>query len=524
MKTIKYTLFATLALILLGACGRFGDVNTDPNNPSTRDTRYLFSRAMQGVTFPVYISAPAPSVNMYDPFSQLYTHYFAEAKNVQYTQFGIKDFNMTAYYTTFLKNLKNIREMNLDKELANSETVLGMGSNNIQLGVAMTLEAFYYMHMTDIVGMLYLDEALLGDEGNFTPKFDTQEHIYEALDKKLNEAYALLSQGGSIDGYFDILYGGNIENWKKLNASIRMMMAIKLSDVAPEVGKARFAKAYADGGITTNDANLCYQYTLENDNMNPVYSNYYVDARKDFYPSATLVDKFVELKDARVYTYAAPTATYKLFAVPFGTPRAEIGEYTGKVCELHPFITAKNSKITIISATRMLLIEAEAAVRGWIAADAEALYNKAIVLSYNNKRVNEAVDLLKAEKTQAGISAFDKMQGEYQLLVDPNEYLAQDAIKLQGSQQEKINKIALQRWLSGFNENGIEAWSDWRRLNYPKLGVGEAGKLNASHIPYRRYYYLNDYEVNRDNYDAAIKLQGPDNFDTRLWWDVADND
>ncbi len=511
-------------LVLLSACGKFGDINVDPNHPSTKDTRYLFTRAMQGVTFPVYSSAPAPSVNVYDPFSQLYTHYFAEAKNVQYTQFGIKDFNMSAYYTTFLKNLKAIREMNLDKDLKSSENVVGMGSNNIQLGVAMTLEAFYYMHMSDIVGMLYLDEALLGDEGNFTPKFETQEHIYEALDAKLVEAYALLSQGGDLNSYFDILYGGNVDNWKMLNASLRMMMAIKLSDVAPEVGKARFVAAYRDGGIVSNDANLCYQYTLENDNMNPIYSNYYVDKRKDFYPSASLVDKFVELKDPRVYTYAAPTAALELFAVPFGTPRGQIGEYTGKVSELHPFITAKDSKISVVSATHILLIEAEAAVRGWISADPVALYGQAIEQSFDNKRVSEAIDMLKADKTKDGSNAYDVLQGKYQLVATYSEYLSQDAVMLKGSSDEMIKQIALQRWLSGFNENGIEAWSDWRRLNYPKLDVGEAGRINVSHIPYRRQYYLNDYEPNKEHYDAAIKLQGPDNFDTRVWWDVADND
>lgn len=517
MKRIKYTLLVIASLLLLNGCGKFGDINVDPNNPSTKDTRYLFSRAMQGVTFVVYTSSPAPEVDMYDPFSQLYPHYFAEAKNVQYTQFGIKDFNLSTYYTIFLKNLKIIRQMNTDEATKNTEVVLSMGDNNIQLGIAMTLEAFYYMHMADIVGMIYYDEALLGDDGNFMPKFDTQEHIYTELDKKLTEAYALLGQGGQVNGYYDILYGGNLAKWQKLNASIRMLMAIKLSDIAPEVGKARFAKAYADGGIVTNADNLCYQYTLEDVNMNPVYDNYYVSKRKDFYPSATLVNKFIELKDPRVYTYAKPTAGGELFAVPFGTPRAEIGNYTGKVSELHPFITQKDAKISIISATRMLLVEAEAAVRGWITADAEALYNQAITLSFENKQVAAAIDQLTASEEFAGL------QEKYALTTTAADYLAQGAIKLQGSTEEKINKIALQRWLSGFNENGIEAWSDWRRLDYPKLEVGEAGKINVSHIPYRRFYYLNDYEANMENYNAAISAQGADNFDTRLWWDVADN-
>lgn len=45
-----------------------------------------------------------------------------------------------------------------------------------------------------------------------------------------------------------------------------------------------------------------------------------------------------------------------------------------------------------------------------------------------------------------------------------DEYLAQEAVAYTGTDADKINKIALQRWISGFMADGFEAWSDWRRL------------------------------------------------------------
>lgn len=86
----------------------------------------------------------------------------------------------------------------------------------------------------------------------------------------------------------------------------------------------------------------------------------------------------------------------------------------------------------------------------------------------------------------------------------------------------KIEKIAMQRWLANFMQDGFEAWSDWRRLNVPKLKPGPGS--TAPHIPYRKVYDTPDFNSNKDNYDAAIALQGPDTDDTRVWWDVAPND
>ena len=79
----------------------------------------------------------------------------------------------------------------------------------------------------------------------------------------------------------------------------------------------------------------------------------------------------------------------------------------------------------------------------------------------------------------------------------------------------------MQRWLANFMQNGFEAWSDWRRLNVPKLKVGPNALVD--HIPYRMTYSAPDYNTNMDNYNAAVAEQGPDNIETRVWWDVAPN-
>lgn len=475
---------ALAGLITFTGCGDFGDINVDPNNPSKADTRYLFAYACKKV--PLFTM-----VGTYDPWNQLYPQYLAERQNIQYSGYAMTDFNTGSYYYETIRNLNDVISLNTDEATDTEPGVSQLGSSNNQIAASRTLRAFVYMHLTDILGMIPYSEALKGDEGSFNPKYDTQEFIYQDLDRDLSEAFAQFDESGSLDSSFDILYNGNIARWKKLNASVRMMMAIKLTDVDPASGKARFAKAYADGGMTDNADRLEYKYLAEDANQNPLYANI-VLGRRDFAPSKTILDQLLAYNDPRVEAYADPNSAGEYAGVPFGITQTEITEY--KDCAtFDPRYYQQNSPMVVISPSHILLIEAEAALRGWIEADAETLY-------------------------KAGIAASFK---QYDLDLETEAYYAQPAIAFTGSDQEKIEKIAMQRWLGNYMQDGVEAWSDWRRLNVPRLKPGSAATV--THIPYRRHYYPDDYTTNMANYNAAIAIQGADNFDTRVWWDVADN-
>lgn len=486
MKKIKLLVCALLGLLTFNGCSDFDDINVDPNNPSKPETRFMFTHACKRVvTF---------SLNgTYNPWTQLFPQYLAERQNIQYSNYSITDFNVGPYYYENINNLETIIRLNEDEETRNESYVVQLGSVNNQIAACRTLRAFYYMHMTDIMGMLPYSEALKGNEEIFTPKYDTQEFIYEDLEKELCEAYAQFEESGSLNKEYDILYSGNIANWKKLNASLRMMMAIKLSDVAPEIGKARFAKAYADGGMVDNSERLEYKYLLETDNQNPLYDNIIVSGRRDFAPSKTILDQLIAYNDPRLAAYAVPNSVGEYAGVPFGILQTDIVNYTDQA-DFNENYYQQNSPIVVISPSHILLIEAEAAVRGWINANAEELYKAGIKASFDQHGLGDQLDT----------------------------YCAQADIAFTGSNAQKIEKIAMQRWLANYMQDGVEAWSDWRRLNVPNLKPGASATI--THVPYRRVYYPDDYNTNKDNYQAAINAQGPDDFDTRVWWDVKDND
>ena len=357
-----------------------------------------------------------------------------------------------------------------------------------------------------------ISEAFLGaKEDNWKPKYDTQQEVYTILDNTLKEAYSQFDMNGSLNGSADVLYGGDIAKWKKFNASLRMLMAIKLCDVDPNTGKTRFAAAYADGGMT--DVEDSFNFTYDDLNWNMMYywcNPNYAGAGFCWVPNMFIVDQMKEFEDPRMFKYfdiegyrgtrdpeIFPRDQYTSFyGVPFGmVDNAAVNVWVDCCASINSKMIAMDATIPVIPTARVLLTEAEAAYRGWINADAKTLY-------------------------EAGIkSSFDWWDAD-----GADKYIASPKIAYNSS--NGLEQIALQRWIAGYLADGIEAWSDWRRLDIPHLPVGP-GAIDAGNdsYPYRLAFSASQGpRYNTENYEAALKdISGPDNSMSRVWWDVADN-
>lgn len=509
MKTIKNILLtAIMAVTLLSSCD-FGDINKSPNSPSTAFTSYLFTYSCKYIPWFVL----GDTTNGYDPWQQEWPGYLSESKNNQYGPLSctITYSRGSSIYLYALKNLDLIIKMNEDEAQKNETNVTAFGTTANQIAVAKTLSAFYYMTLTDINGPIVLSQAFKGaSEDNWKPEYDTQETVYKTLDEMLTAAYAQFDESGYLNANADIIYGGDIAKWKKLNASIRMLLAIKLSDVAPETGKARFAAAYKDGGLATPADD--FSYTFDDLNWNNLYywvSPDYAGAGFTQVPNMFIVEEMKKLKDNRMFKYfdiegykgardesIFPRDQYTSFyGIPFGLEdNNAVAAWKDCCCSVNSSLIGMSATIPVIPAARVLLTEAEAAQRGWISADPEELYKAGVKASFD----------------QWGAKGAD-------------EYLKQPEVAFNNT----IERIAIQRWIASYMSDGVEAWSDWRRLDVPYLPVGP-GAITAgnTHYPYRLGYSA-DYDVqyNKENLEKAITTLygGKDDVNSRVWWDVADN-
>lgn len=502
MLTIKKISLGLVLGLALGSCGDFDNINIDPNTSTKLDARFLLLRSEMGASAVMYNG-------LYNPWEQIMPGYFSENSNAQATLLQQNYSSSKDYYRLYIANLEHVLRLAKAKD----PSAHRLGNLNNQIAIAETLRAFFYMHITDVFGKVPYTDALQGAQGNFEPKYDEQELIYDDLEKRLTEAYKLFATDGSVSATYDIIYRGNIAKWKKLNASIRMMMAIKLSDVAPEKGKARFAQAYADGGLQTNADNMNRPYLTEDASANLMYKNYVIDNRRNFAPSQIIINHLLELNDPRVSTIADLSKSNDYRGFTFGISRAGANAESGKMSLMHPRLYAQDAPAELVTATHIKLIEAEAALRGWITADYKVLYNEAIKLAWLNNGITDTYTL------PAGLVATQADKLKPMIKVD--SYLAQPEVALTGDKASDLNKIALQRWINNFNRDGIEAWSDWRRLEVPAdVKPGPGAQLNK--MPQRRLYDPDDYGASRTQYEIAVKNQ-PDLVTTRVWWDVKDN-
>jgi hypothetical protein len=472
-------------LTALNKCADFGDINYNPNSPSQSDTRFLFLFAERYVRF-------FQMTGTYDPFTLIYAQYLAERTNIQYTNFNLTTFALTDYYRYPLKNLNEIIRLNEDESTKGASSVLGLClDNDTQIAMARTLKAYIYMHLTDVVGMIPYSEAIKAKEGNYTPKYDDQQAIYHDLIKELEEAYGQFDEGALFgDGRnYDIFYESNVANWKRFNASIRMQASIKLFKNDEVTGKTAFAKAYNDGFIKENSQSFKYAYKDDGDNNHPLYEN--MIGRVDFYPSGTIMNMLQDYNDPRIGAYADKNMYGTYYGMPFGLTKEDAAQVNGDtVSWINSKYYQKDAIVMLITPSIMYFAAAEAAERGWITDAAEDLYKKGIEKAFE----------------QHGFTTSDY-----------TTYYAQPTIQYAGTKEQKIAKIATQKWIASYMQDSFEAWSDWRRLGVPDLRVGPSS-TTIDHVPYRRIYDSGDYNANKANYDAAIAAQGADNRSTKVWW------
>ncbi len=509
MKNRIYILIAGAILMAGSACNKFAsDINVDPNQPTKQSNAELLTYAimrMPGVIDPT----PGATSTGIEASGMLYVQYWAEKPYTDDSRYLNVNFNFYGFYSDGLANLQAI---------LNAKTFnVNEGSVANQKAVARILKAFYFWNITDRWGDVPYFEALKG-KNNFTPKYDSQKDIYYDLMKELKEAAAQIDNGNPVTG--DILYSGNMDNWRRFANSLRMLMALRLSKADPAKGKQEFTDALNGGVFTSNNQNAVYVHLTDANNQNYWYYVTLVQNRKWFWTSKTLVDYMKPLKDPRLKTFADTTANGNYNGLPYGLDDNAVGLIpSSSISFIGEHVRTQNAPTYITTYAQVLLAIAEADKLGWLPggdADAAARYNAAIEASlrqwnrityrgYNDNKNNQV------EKTP----------------YDPNDagdttglaaYMAMPDVAYQPG--NALKQIGYQRWVHLYM-NGYEAWAEWRRTNYPALSP--APDNNNTPIPRRQAYPTKEPNINTANYKAAIAAQpglnGKDDLNGRVWWD-----
>ncbi|WBL21875.1 SusD/RagB family nutrient-binding outer membrane lipoprotein [Zunongwangia sp. HRR-M8] len=480
----KYKIRKTL--ILLGIIGLiiqscdtvdFADTNIDPDATSEPVSNGLLTYAEK------YIGNLVT-----DELPELWIQHISEITYTETSRYGTRNYDIDTYYTNPLDNLNLIIELNSNEETIESQANYGATVN--QLAVAKLLRAYIYQNLTDRWGMLPYSEALKGLE-NTTPVFDSQEQIYDNLFTEIDESLQLIDpslQGPTGDQMFE----GNMDRWILFGNTMKLVMALRLSNVYPEAGgyaATKFQEAINAGVIGSVNENLEYPFLTDDNNDSPWQDAF--QTREDYAVSDTFIDALLEDEDPRIDEYAEYTDASvaddnpKYVGMPYGLTTSEA------VADNYSFIKSEiiydgDFPGIIYTYAQVLFSYAEAVKLGWISGDANQFYEDAIQASFDQWNASGASDYI-------------------------------DSVSLNNDDKIAMQQIAYEKWKALYMQ-GWESWFEWRRTGYPQL-TPAAQPLTGTDIPVRQGYDLDWSSSNTVNYDAAIDEQGPDDLSTYVWWD-----
>ena len=497
-KLLHIKLF--IVLLIMGAgCTKFSDdININPNLPTKTSNAQLLTSAINGI--PPVIEAPT---------GLLYAQHWSEKPYTDASRYTIVNYDFYGIYSGALENLQTI----LNSESFN----VNEGSVNNQKAVARILKAWFFWHMTDRWGDVPYFNALKGKE-NFSPAYDRQKDIYYDLMKELKEAAAQIDNGNGVTG--DIMYGGNMNNWKRFANSMRLLMALRLSKADAAKGKQEFADALNGDVFTDNSQSAVFVHLADANNQNYWYYVVNVQNRPWYWASKTIVDYMKPLNDPRLKIFADVNGSGAYNGVPYGLDGNAVGTIpSSSVSFIGVHVRTQNAPTYITTYAQVLLAIAEANKLNWLPggdAEAQSKYVAAIeasVRQWNRVSFQTYNNNTDKQVEKVPYSATDK--GDTTGLA---AYLAQPEVAYNGT--EALKKIAYQRWLHLYM-NGYEAWAEWRRTGYPVLTP--APNNGNIPIPRRQAYPVKEQNINGDNYRSAISAQpglsGKDDLNGRVWWD-----
>lgn len=473
---IKGFAIAAAGLLFTACQDQLEETNTNPNEAIKAQPEYLLANA---------IKSNADLTLGSDASMETSTLFIQHWAKIQYTD--------PDKYTVSIANVQNVWTNLYSQGLTDFATIIKIGEetgNSNYQAVGLILKSWSFQLLTDLYGNIPYSQALKLEE-TLTPKYDSQKDVYLGLLNDLKKATELINTTGAPIGG-DLVFNGNLTKWKKFANSLRLRIALRIADKEPEAAKAVVAELAKDKTalIASNDeiAQLIY---LASPNQNPVSRDR--ETRDDYRVGKSIIDKLQELKDPRLAVFANKTVD--------ATPTGYIGVTNGlpadsaaklgftKTSKLGDYFTAPASPAVFVSYAEVLFNLAEAAQRGFISDNAADLYKAAVTASLQQFKVGSA---------------------------DIAAYLAQPSVAYNAANYKK--SIGEQKWLALFSQ-GLEAFAEWRRLDYPQLKPAYAGVLNGK-LPVRLTYPTGEQALNAANYKAAVAAQGEDRLTTKLWFDA----
>jgi hypothetical protein len=517
------------AMFITGCTDKFEEFNTDPYGISREQLKEDFNYVglpFKQIQLSLYVNDPAWNTQLqqnliadvYSGYMTPPTPFAGNVNNVTYSLVaGWNGFPWSDGYDFVMKPAAQIKEL-----------AQGQYDDFYAWSLILKVEAMH--RVSDIYGpIIYSRFGVTNSDGSVD--YDSQEDVYNAFFAELEEAITLLTPYANNEASlkslpfapFDLVYGGSYKKWVKFANTLRLRLAIRISERDPAKAELEGEKALAHplGLLTTNDDN--FLVNIPTTHPLNVINNSWGDIRLGA-PMESILGGY---EDPRLSKYALPAADAAVAGEYKGIRQGVDIDAKSRYGDYSKLATFPD-KIQLMTAAEAWLLKAEAALLGWTGAgDAETNYETGVKTSFEQNSVGGFDDYI-ADNTKTAKPYVDpkaRTTGENDVLAG-SPYLSTITIQWDdaASDDEKLERIITQKWIAMYPD-GQEAWSEFRRTGYPKLFPVvknySGGKISTTDFIRRIEFASSEYSTNPKGVEQAITLLGgPDTGGTRLWWDL----
>ena len=457
---------------------------------------------------------------MFNTYASFYGGKGGQFNRYFYTEQALDQF-WKRFYVNILKNNQDI----IDSYSSDSNY-----SNRVT--IAKIWKSYVYSILVSTFGPVPYQEAL---QGKNAAAYNSEELIYTDILAELKSAFENLDISGDTLAQ-DPIFNGDLTKWKKFANSLRLKIALRISEGFPALAEQHGSDAMANEGslISSNDENASMKWGLEQENWSFNYSRYvFVEANDDVVPFMNLhfLLNLKTYKDPRLFKLVEPsndpititdvvfrsgstteqiTVEYELpyFGRPLGGNAGVEGwnlNQNDNILnglanrrfsrpKLDVFMAADMS-YNIITYSEINFIKAEAQLKGWGGSKTgEEYYYDGIEASFQQYGATGFTDY----KNRAGIQWGTTSVGDRGLF----------GVVTSGISNDPIDKITRQRWLASYNQ-GHDIWCMQKRTRtlplIDQFAPDGATGLDYAPLPERLVYPpLSEGGLNNAAYQFAI--------------------
>ncbi len=510
------------------ACDKgFEELNTDPVNPTETTIDRLFAG---------YLSQTFWNYNYWANNAKIgwmnWTQQITSTTNrglSEYAQSDIGKDNMwQQLYTTVFQTYRV-----MESELAKQPSSVQEKSQYKHAAMRIILY-FYVSKVTDLYGDIPFSEAAKGlaDEPVLFPKYDTQEDIYRTILedlKVINTLYAANDPEqltfANTEDEIDIYYFNDWSKWQKYANSLRLRLAMRLSEVAPDLAQQHVSELL-DGALplieTPADHAEWTQQTPGYQSVGLNDAHVFDEAQgQRSRASQTMWDKLADgtndsdIFDIRARVFFTKNGIGQWHPIP-ASPLTQEQEGIGLDPLFDPDIPAMYSILTPkfmggrntperhFLSSETAFLKAEAYLRAWANGSAQTAYEEGI-----RRSITWYID------------AWNSVNISSQQLDMPTETELTELFnhpKNAWNDAQGLELIMTQKWIDNMLDP-LEAYSDWRRTGFPEIEPSFTASGQPIEPPVRYVYPQGETIDNAANYQNAVGNMGGDAADIKVWWD-----